>query len=106
MANATVSNTVVRTDLWVQLPPAAPLDTPAWPRCERCRRTQTVAATSAAAACSTRCFFSNRSDDIRAIFSTACDLIGVESRPSNRYNVSVARRRSVEILDSFIGPKS
>lgn len=52
-----------------------------------------------------RYFFSNRSDEIRAIFSTACGLIGVESRPNNRYNVSVARRRSVEILDSFIGPK-
>lgn len=52
-----------------------------------------------------RYFFSNRSDEIRAIFSTACGLFGVESRPNNRYNVSVARRRSVEILDSFIGPK-
>ena len=52
-----------------------------------------------------RYFFSNRSDEIRAIFSKACELIGVESRPNNRYNVSVARRRSVEILDSFIGPK-
>jgi hypothetical protein len=52
-----------------------------------------------------RYFFSNHSDDIRAIFAAACDLIGVESRPSNRYNISVARRRSVEILDGFIGPK-
>jgi hypothetical protein len=53
-----------------------------------------------------RYFFSNRSDDIRAIFVRACDLIGVESRPNGRYSISVARRRSVEILDSFIGPKS
>ena len=53
-----------------------------------------------------RYFFSNRSDDIRAIFVRACALIGVESRPSNRYTISVARRDSVLILDRFIGSKS
>jgi hypothetical protein len=33
-------------------------------------------------------------------------LIGVESRPNNRYNLSIAHRRSVAILDEFIGSKS
>ncbi len=53
-----------------------------------------------------RYFFTNHSADIRGIFERACALIGVESRPNNRYNLSIAHRRSVAILDEFIGPKS
>jgi hypothetical protein len=53
-----------------------------------------------------RYMFSNESADIRDLFTWACGLIGVESRPANRRNISVARRRSVAILDEFIGPKS
>ena len=52
-----------------------------------------------------RYHFSNRSDQIKAIFERACAMIGVECRPNNRYNLSVAKRRSVAILDEFIGPK-
>ena len=52
-----------------------------------------------------RYFFSNRSAEIRELFMWACGLIGVECRPNNAYNISVARRASVAILDSFIGPK-
>ncbi len=53
-----------------------------------------------------RYFFSQVSDDIRGLFCDACDFIGVQWR-QNRWNeISVARRRSVELLDSFIGPKS
>ena len=52
-----------------------------------------------------RYFFSNRSAEIRQLFIWACGLIGVESRQNNAYNISVAKRASVEILDSFIGPK-
>jgi hypothetical protein len=52
-----------------------------------------------------RYFFSNRSADIRGLFMWACGLIGVESRQNNAYNISVAQRASVAILDSFIGPK-
>ncbi|HYI21494.1 MAG TPA: hypothetical protein VEX62_02560 [Candidatus Limnocylindrales bacterium] len=52
-----------------------------------------------------RYFFSNRSDEIRALFIKGCDLLGVEARHNNRYSVSVARRHSVAILDEFIGPK-
>ena len=53
-----------------------------------------------------RYFFTNHSSDLRELFQWACALIGVESRPNNRWNISVAKRRSVEILDSFVGPKA
>jgi hypothetical protein len=52
-----------------------------------------------------RYFFSNRSAELRGLFMRACAVIGVESRPSNRYTISVAKRRSVTIMDVFIGPK-
>jgi hypothetical protein len=50
--------------------------------------------------------FTNRSDDIRRIFCDACDLLGVEWRVMNAWNISVARRASVARLDEFIGPKA
>jgi hypothetical protein len=50
--------------------------------------------------------FSNRSDDIRRIFTDTCDLIGVQWRPWGPYHISVARRESVARLDEFIGPKA
>jgi hypothetical protein len=50
--------------------------------------------------------FSNRSDDIRALFCQACDLLGIEWRRWGRWHVSVARRESVAKLDAFVGPKS
>lgn len=49
--------------------------------------------------------FTNRSADIRRIFCDACDLIGIEWRVMNAWNISVARRLSVARLDEFIGPK-
>jgi hypothetical protein len=49
--------------------------------------------------------FSNRSDDIRKLFTDACDRLGVEWRQWTRYHVSIARRESVSMLDSFIGQK-
>jgi hypothetical protein len=49
--------------------------------------------------------FSNRSDDIRRLFTDTLDLLGVEWRQWTRYHVSVVRRASVAFLDSFIGPK-
>ena len=52
-----------------------------------------------------RYFFTNRSADIMGIFVHACGMIGVECRPNRRYDVSIAQRRSVAILDEFIGPK-
>jgi hypothetical protein len=53
-----------------------------------------------------RYFFSNESDDIRMMFGDACDLVGVEWRHNRRNSISVARRRSVALLDEFVGPKS
>lgn len=49
--------------------------------------------------------FSNRSDDIRALFTYACELVGVAWRPWGRFHISVARRDAVELLDQFVGPK-
>lgn len=50
--------------------------------------------------------FSNRSDDIRAIFTGACDELGVGWTRNNRYDVSVSRHADVALLDSFVGPKA
>jgi hypothetical protein len=50
--------------------------------------------------------FSNRSDDIRRLFTDACDLLGVEWRPWGRWHISVARRESVARLDEFVGLKT
>jgi hypothetical protein len=50
--------------------------------------------------------FSNRSADIRRIFCDACDLLGIEWRVMNAFNISVARQASVARLDEFIGPKT
>jgi hypothetical protein len=53
-----------------------------------------------------RYFFTNHSAEIRALFGFACDLLGIAHRPNNPYCISVARRRSVAILDQFVGPKA
>ena len=52
-----------------------------------------------------RYFFSNLSADIRGIFCEHCDLLGIRWTQSNPRNISVAHRRSVAILDGFVGPK-
>ena len=52
-----------------------------------------------------RYFFTNYSDDIRAIFCEHCDLVGVAWTQSSYKNISVAQRESVARLDTFIGPK-
>jgi hypothetical protein len=49
--------------------------------------------------------FSNRSDDIRAIFCEHLDLLDIPWRRMNRWNISVARREAVARLDEFVGPK-
>jgi hypothetical protein len=53
-----------------------------------------------------RYLFDQVSDDIRRLFCDACELLGIEYTQSRWKTVSVARRRSVALLDSFIGPKS
>jgi len=52
-----------------------------------------------------RYFFSNRSRDIQGIFCDACDRLGVAWRQDGPWNVSVARREAVAILDRHVGPK-
>jgi hypothetical protein len=52
-----------------------------------------------------RYMFFNMSDDILGIFCLACDALGVEWRASGQHAISVARRRSVALLDEHIGPK-
>ena len=49
--------------------------------------------------------FSNRSDDIRRLFTDVCDQLRIAWRPWTRYHVSVARKDAVALLDSFVGPK-
>lgn len=49
--------------------------------------------------------FSSRSDDIRQLFVYGCELLGVAWRPWGRFHISVARRKSVALLDEHVGPK-
>lgn len=49
--------------------------------------------------------FSNRSDDIRELFTATCDALGIAWRPWGRWHISVARREAVAAMDAFIGPK-
>jgi hypothetical protein len=50
--------------------------------------------------------FSNRSDDIRTLFTDTCDKLGIAWRPWGRWHISVARRDAVAYMDTFIGPKA
>jgi hypothetical protein len=50
--------------------------------------------------------FSNRSPDIRRLFTDVCDQLGVAWRPWGPFHISVARRDAVATLDRFIGPKA
>ena len=52
-----------------------------------------------------RYFFSNQSADIRALFCEYCEKLGIRWTQSNPRNISVSHRRSVALLDSFVGPK-
>lgn len=52
-----------------------------------------------------RYFFTNYSADIRRIFCEGCDRIGVRWSRSNWRNISISHRRSVALLDGFVGPK-
>ncbi|MEY9843414.1 transcriptional regulator [Streptacidiphilus sp. MAP5-3] len=56
-----------------------------------------------------RYFFTNVSDDIRRIYTDALDRVGIEWKETRRgstpYNISVARRESVQLMDVHVGPK-
>lgn len=50
--------------------------------------------------------FSNRSDDIRRLFTDTCDQLGIAWRQWGRWHVSIARRSSVARMDEFVGLKA
>ncbi|MFG2312203.1 transposase [Streptomyces sp. NPDC048566] len=56
-----------------------------------------------------RYFFTNVSDDIRGLFTDTLDKIGVDwthcTRRGAPYNISIARRASVALMDAHVGPK-
>ncbi|MFD1831931.1 MULTISPECIES: transcriptional regulator [Streptomyces] len=56
-----------------------------------------------------RYFFTNTSEDIVRLYVEALDRVGVEWKATRRrtgvYDVSVARRASVALMDEHIGPK-
>lgn len=54
----------------------------------------------------TRYFFSNVSADIRGLFCTTCDQLGLRWTKSNRRNISISHRSSVALLDEYVGPKA
>lgn len=53
-----------------------------------------------------RYFFTNRSEDIKGIFCATCEQLGIRWTRSSFKNISVAHRKSVALLDTFIGPKA
>lgn len=56
-----------------------------------------------------RYWFTNVSDDIRQLFTDTLDKVGVEwkhcTRAGKPYNISVAKRASVALMDARVGPK-
>ncbi|MGW8954880.1 helix-turn-helix domain-containing protein [Streptomyces sp. NPDC055709] len=56
-----------------------------------------------------RYWFTNVSDDIRRLYTDTLDKLGIEwkdcTRAGRPYNISVARRASVALMDAHIGPK-
>ncbi|MFJ3783598.1 helix-turn-helix domain-containing protein [Streptomyces sp. NPDC090093] len=57
-----------------------------------------------------RYWFTNVSDDIRRLYTDTLDELGVEwthcPRGGKPYNISVARKASVALMDLHVGPKS
>jgi hypothetical protein len=49
--------------------------------------------------------FSNRSDDIRAIFCEHLDLLGIGWTRPSAFQIAIDRRTEVAKLDVFVGPK-
>ncbi|MEU4152261.1 transcriptional regulator [Streptomyces sp. NPDC026659] len=56
-----------------------------------------------------RYFFTNVSDDIRRLYTDTLDKLGVQwthcTRNGNAFNISVARKPSVALMDAHVGPK-
>ncbi|MET7622083.1 helix-turn-helix domain-containing protein [Streptomyces sp. NPDC005408] len=56
-----------------------------------------------------RYWFTNVSDDIRQLYTNTLNQVGVEwkqcTRAGKPYNISVAKRASVALMDAHVGPK-
>jgi hypothetical protein len=52
-----------------------------------------------------RYFFSNLSADIRGLFCTSCEQLGLRWTQSNHRNISISHRASVALLDEYVGAK-
>ncbi len=56
-----------------------------------------------------RYYFTNVSDDIRGLYTATLDALGIVwthcTRAGKPYNISVARRASVALMDAHVGPK-
>lgn len=52
-----------------------------------------------------RYFFTNKSADILRLFTGTLDNLGVEWRKANARNISVAKKASVALMDTHVGPK-
>jgi len=52
-----------------------------------------------------RYFFTNLSMDIRQLYTDTLDKVGVSWKQANAHNVSVARKASVALMDTRVGPK-
>lgn len=56
-----------------------------------------------------RYFFTNASDDIRGIYTATLDKLGIKwthcTRNGNPFNISIARKASVALMDAHVGPK-
>jgi hypothetical protein len=55
---------------------------------------------------SIRYHFSNRSDDIRALYCAALDQLGIPWTQPRWFDIAVYRKAAVARLDEFIGPKA
>jgi hypothetical protein len=49
--------------------------------------------------------FSNVSTDIHGLYQWALDILGIEWTQPSRKHTSVAKRASVALMDTFVGPK-
>jgi LAGLIDADG-like domain len=54
---------------------------------------------------STRYHFTNRSEDILGLFTSALDQLGIPWTRSTKYIVSIYRKAATARLDEFVGPK-
>ncbi|MCF3125213.1 helix-turn-helix domain-containing protein [Streptomyces arenae] len=52
-----------------------------------------------------RYFFTNTSGDIIRLFTDTLDAVGVAWKTANHLNISIARKASVALMDTHVGPK-